>query len=1542
MEEKRKNKTLSNQGESKARKTDNRQSKPARRRQVQSVSAKESVDMTEQIQLREALRQSLEQATRSQRMVLALSQAAQSISRARTIEGVYQAIQEQSSRLGYQTTGSELTADGKLRIVFTGYKPSLIRKAEKLTGFSQSDYLFSPRQGSVYQRVLFHSETVHLRDSAQAVAEALPSKMHTLARQIADIVGLAPTTFAPLIAGGETLGVLAFTGPNLTEADNPAITAFAGQAAIAMQNARLYEAAQKEIAERKQAEKSLRESEERYRDLVENIQDLVCTHDLQGNILFVNQAPAILLGYASNEWVGRNLRDLLSPKVRDQFDTYLSSIQRDGSASGFMRVLTRNGEERLWEYNNTLRTEGIDTPIVRGLARDVTERKRAEELLRESEERFRQMFDNMSSGAAIYEATKDGEDFILKDFNWAAERIEQVAKQDLIGKRVTQVFPGVVEFGLFEVFQRVWRTGVPEHHPISLYKDGRIAGWRENYIYKLPSGEIVAIYDDITERKRVEDALRESEERYRNIFNGVRDAIFVETLDGKILAANDRACEMYGYTRAEFLTKSVADLVPEGQSILMSTSKEIQSAPMETVNLRSNGERFPIEISGRVEIINGEELLLVIVRDITARKQVEDRLHQSEERYRLITNTVSDYVFSTMVEKDGSLKLNWVAGAFESITGYTFEEYVAHGGWRAMLHPDDREMDDRDLQTLHKNQKVISELRTLKKDGNVVWVRVYAHPVWDEQEQRLTGIHGAVQDITERKQADTALAKERSLLRALTDNIPDKIYFKDLESRFLLINHAQARAFGLSDPAQAIGKTDFDFFTEEHARPAYENEQAIIQSGQPLVGKEEKETWPDGRVGWALTTKMPLRDEKGNIIGTFGISKDITERKRAEAALRESEQRFRHLFVASPDALMLIDPSDPAVDWPIVDCNEIACQMNGYTREELIGKSVDILNITKGTPQERAAYLERIRRSGVLHLESFHRHRDGHIYPVEISTSIVTFEGHELVLGIDRDITERKQAEKTSEQRAHELQTLYQTSLEVNAQVDLDSLLRAIVQRAASLVGVDSGGLYLMQADGQSLKLVVGHNLLEHYTGMTLKLGEGLSGKVAQSGKAMVVNDYQRWKGRAKIFDNTTLRSMLGAPLRVKDKVIGVINVSDRTRSGSFSKEEIRLVSLFADQAALAIENARLFDDAQRRLRRTTALREIDQAIVGSMDIQHVLKIVLKRTISELGVDAAVILLFDPKEQNLHYELGSGFRADSLQFTRLRLGEGYAGRAALGKQTIYIPDLRVRNTDFLRSPTFHQEGFVCYFGVPLIAKGEIMGVLEVFHRASLNPDIEWLSFMETLAGQVAIAIDNATLYRNLQHSNVELSLAYDATIEGWSRALDLRDRETEGHTLRVTELTKRMAEEMGMSEEELVHIRRGALLHDIGKMGVPDRILLKPDTLTDEEWKIMHKHPIFAYEMLSPIGFLLPALDIPYCHHEKWDGAGYPRKLKGDEIPLVARIFAVVDVWDALTSNRPYRPAWTKDQALEYIWEQSGKHFDPNVVEVFLRLIAEE
>ncbi|TKB25142.1 HD domain-containing protein [Desulfopila sp. IMCC35006] len=189
-------------------------------------------------------------------------------------------------------------------------------------------------------------------------------------------------------------------------------------------------------------------------------------------------------------------------------------------------------------------------------------------------------------------------------------------------------------------------------------------------------------------------------------------------------------------------------------------------------------------------------------------------------------------------------------------------------------------------------------------------------------------------------------------------------------------------------------------------------------------------------------------------------------------------------------------------------------------------------------------------------------------------------------------------------------------------------------------------------------------------------------------------------------------------------------------------------------------------------------------------------------------------------------------------------------------------------------------------------------------------------------------------------ANKALTRAYDSTIEGWGKALELRDEETEGHTQRVTEMTLLLCRVMCLDEEQCIQARRGALLHDIGKMAISDSILLKEGSFTPEERQVMQKHPVYAYQMLSSIGYLYPALDIPYCHHEKWDGTGYPRGLRGDEIPLAARIFAVADIWDALTNERRYHRAWSKDKAREHIKSLAGTHLDPHVVEKFLELVA--
>ena len=358
-----------------------------------------------------------------------------------------------------------------------------------------------------------------------------------------------------------------------------------------------------------------------------------------------------------------------------------------------------------------------------------------------------------------------------------------------------------------------------------------------------------------------------------------------------------------------------------------------------------------------------------------------------------------------------------------------------------------------------------------------------------------------------------------------------------------------------------------------------------------------------------------------------------------------------------------------------------------------------------------------------------------------------------------------------------------------------------------------------------------------------------------------------------------------------------------------------------------------------QQIDRLSALREIDQAILTSFDLNVTLEILLSQVISQLDVDAADILLLDSTGQMLKYAAGRGFRTNVVEMAQVRMDDSQAGQAVRERRVIHVEHLEDEPDERFLNPLGVIEEFVCYFGIPLNVKGKNKGVLEVFHRAPLHAYPEWLDFLNTLAGQAGIAIENATLFENLERSNRELSQAYDATIEGWSRALDLRDKETEGHTLRVTEMTLELASKYDLPEEEL-YIRWGALLHDIGKMGVPDNILLKPEALTKEEWIIMQKHPQYAYNLLQPITFLRSALDIPYCHHEKWDGSGYPRGLKGEEIPLAARIFAVVDMYDALTSDRPYRQAWPKGKAVEHIRSLAGTHFDPQCVETFLRLVT--
>lgn len=538
--------------------------------------------------------------------------------------------------------------------------------------------------------------------------------------------------------------------------------------------------------------------------------------------------------------------------------------------------------------------------------------------------------------------------------------------------------------------------------------------------------------------------------------------------------------------------------------------------------------------------------------------------------------------------------------------------------------------------------------------------------------------------------------------------------------------------------------------------------------------------------------------------------------------------------------------------------------------------------------------------------------------------------------GTVQDITERVQAKTALKKYAGQLETLNTVTTALSTSLELDRVLELILDQIGTVIPFDSGAIFLHEKEG--LRVVVDQGFKISVLGKIFPDDDELFIEVKKSGEVLVLNHikddtrFQNWGQSEEV------SSWMGIPLIARDSLIGFLTL-DSFQANSYSSEHADLATSFAAQAAQAIENARQHNAAQRRAEQLTSLRKIDQAITGSFDLKITLEILLEHLLLQLEVDAAVILSYEKALQNLTFIQGRGFRTTALQHTSLRLGRGFAGKAALERRTIFISDLVQPGVGFSDSPNFEEEGFRAYYGLPLIAKGELVGVLEIFKRSPLNPDGEWEEFLHVLAEQAAIAIDNNALFLNLQRSNDELMVAYDATIKGWAMALELRDMETEGHSQRVVKTTLKLAEMLNIRNKDKLNIRRGALLHDIGKMGVPDAILQKPGKLTEEEWVIMRLHPVYAYDWLSTIEYLRPALDIPYYHHEKWDGTGYPVGMKAKQIPIAARIFAIVDVWDALRSDRPYRKAWSKEKTLAHIQEESGKHFDPEVVKAFLKYI---
>ncbi|MBI4843653.1 MAG: PAS domain S-box protein [Nitrospirae bacterium] len=758
-----------------------------------------------------------------------------------------------------------------------------------------------------------------------------------------------------------------------------------------------------------------------------------------------------------------------------------------------------------------------------------------------------------------------------------------------------------------------------------------------------------------------------------------------------------------------------------------------------------------------------------------------------------------------------------------------------------------------------------------------------------------------------RREAESGLLESEERLRSIMDTANDAVISSDSRGIIIFANKATETIFGYS--LEELSGKPVSLLIPKRYRDAHDKGlERVVKTGETrIIGKtiEMSALKKDGKeIPIELSLSMW---EAGNETFFAAIIRDITKRIESENLLRKSEAKFRTLFDNSPDAVIILKMFQ---DEPrIVDFNPVTTKMFRAGRHDIFNKSLADLSPymqpDKNFSKDRLISLTAGARGSESQIfEWRHKRFDNTYFDAEVILTPVLLDGEHYLNAIIRDITERKQAAMQTKAERDKARNYFDIAGVILLALDSKGNVSSINRRGCEILGFNADE-------------IIGKSWFDDF------IPEGLRRET----KAVF---FKLMGGEVKgtgYFENYVL--CRGGSNRLIAWHNSLLKDADGVITGTLSSGEDITDRKMAEESA------------EMQLNRLKALHAIDLAIASSFDLNVILNILLDQIVSQMKVDAASILILHEKTFMLEPAAGKGFLSGTGRRKAHRVLESPAKQAVMEKSVVSISEIRNYKgipIDFANE--CEKEGFVSYVAVPLVCKGIVKGVLEIFHRKSFKPDDDWLEFIQALALQAAIAVDEVMFFNQINNSNSELIEANEGTIEAWASSLELRG-EPAGHTERVADMTVRIAGAFGIKDAELLHIRHGALLHDIGKMDTPDSILFKPGKLSDEEWETVKTHTTAARDLLYRIKYLRPALGIPFYHHERWDGTGYPRKLKGKEIPLGARIFTVVDVWDILSCDRPYRNAWERDKILEYIASESGRHFDPEVVKVFLEFVHE-
>ena len=1019
------------------------------------------------------------------------------------------------------------------------------------------------------------------------------------------------------------------------------------------------------------------------------------------------------------------------------------------------------------------------------------------------------------------------------------------------------------------------------------YQDRSAYGEAEQRMLEFVSSQVASVIH----RKRMYEALRASEESFRGVFENATIGLSRTTPDGRILLANTAMVRMLGFESFEQLAKR--DLSREGFAgeharaeflARMEESNEVRG--METVWQKADGSLIYVRESARA-VRGGDGRILYfesVVEDVTDRNLAEAAVQEKVVALR----SLAEIDREILAAEDSQSILNLVC-------------------------------------------KRIAELLKAPKSAIIA----------TDQDARgyITAFHGLTSHEKLNEQFDEAV--RMGMLEHWTSHvIPDRSAATDFMPAFSERENIQALIVEPFRASISSAGALVVFDTVPRNWTSDETQLVRLLAGQAALALEKVRLLMDAR----------RRAEESSSL--YQVAAEIMSRRDLSSVLRLIVNNAAGFYKVSNAFIYLYDPEQQELILSVVSNPELLLGTTLKIGEGMAGKVAASLqpmileNYSKW--DDRAAVYNDRNVLAVLEVPMLYGGNLIGILGIESMDSLRKFgenDLHSLSLLAEQAASAIYNARLFSEieDRNRELDRLARASSTLLAGVssDIPTLSRSIADLLASEFHNSHCCIWLIKDDGLTLerKGVAGPFVELIRPALLTTKGPGIIAKAIRMRRSINVGEVHEFQDYVEGWEET--HSELVVPLRTGDRILGAIDLQNQYPA-AYSDDDVRLIELIASQAALMVEHVRLYQQTDHRLNQLTVLSNIDAAIASTLDLQVTLNILVSQISTHLQTDAVDVMLLNPHLQMLEYAAGRGFRGNAVRRIPLLLGEDQAGTAALERTIVSVFDLSAV-LDSMRHPErVAGEDFVSMSAVPLTAKGQVKGVLELFYRRPVESDPDWINFLEILARQAAIAVEDASLFNDMQRSFTELAVAYDAAIEGWARVLQMRHHEPEELMHSLTTLTLEMARRMGISEAEMSHIYRGVLLHDIGKLDIPEDILFKRTPLTDEEWDLIRHHPAFAYDFLQSIAYLRPAMNIPYCHHENWDGSGYPRGLKGTDIPLEARIFSVVKAWAILQTGRPHRPAWDRERAAIHLQEQAGRQFDPGVVAVFMELIREQ